>query len=404
MAEQGLFQRFGNRIKSITKRNSFNVFTSVLLSIVLGLLVGLLVLLISNPDTALPAFGGILAGAFGDPSSLLLGIGDLLFYATPILLTGLSVGFAFKTGLFNIGASGQFMVGQYASLMLAFYGTRLGPFQWLIAIFFGVLAGALWGLIPGFFKAILNVNEVITSIMFNYIALYLTNMLIIGNPVIFNTQRHETFNIPSQAFLPRLGLDRIFPGSKADVGIFIAIITAVLMYIILNRTAFGFELKACGYNRHASRYAGINEKKSIILSMVIAGALAGLGGALKMLAPGAYGVGTTLAAEEIIAPEGFNGIPVALLGLSNPIGIIFSTFFITHIQRGGFYVQSLIMIEIIDIITAIIIYFSAFALVFRMWIARNLQRRKVKTDLARENSAVIDVIPLHKNQEEDHNG
>ena len=404
MAEKKLFQNFGNKLKNLTKKNSFNVFTSVLLSIILGLLVGLIVLLISNPRYAFPAFGGILAGAFGDPNSLLLGIGDLLFYATPILLTGLAVGFAFKTGLFNIGASGQFMVGQYASLMLAFYGTRLGGIQWIIALLFGMLAGALWGFIPGFFKAILNVNEVITSIMFNYIALYLTNMLIIGNPVIFNTQRHETYNIPAQTFLPRLGLDKIFPGSKADIGIFIAIIVAILINIILNRTAFGFELKACGYNRHASRYAGINEKKSIILSMVIAGALAGLGGALKMLAPGAYGVGSTLAAEEVIASEGFSGIPVALLGLSNPIGIIFSTLFITHIQRGGFYVQSLIMIEIIDIITAIIIYFSAFALVFRMWIARRLQRRKVHTDLARENSAVIDVIPLHKNQEEDHNG
>lgn len=381
--------------KTFFKKINFSIFLSVFLSIVFGLFIGFIILLIANPNTALSAFGGILAGAFGDPNSIWLGIGDLLFYATPILLTGLSVGFAFKTGLFNIGAAGQFMVGQYASLVFAFYGGRFGAFQWIFALFFGIAAGALWGFIPGFFKAVFNVNEVITSIMFNYIALYLTNMLIVGNPIIFNSQRHETYFLPSQAFLPRIGLNYLFPGSRVDIGIIIAILTAILIQIILNQTAFGFELKACGYNRHGCRYAGINEKKCIILSMVIAGSLAGLGGALKMLAPGAYGVGSTLGAEEIIAAEGFNGIPAALLGLSNPIGIIFSTFFITYIQRGGFYVQSQIMIEIIDIITAIIIYFSAFALIFRIWIAK-IWNSKAKFSDA--NSAVIDVIPLHKDE------
>ncbi|MDD4000861.1 MAG: ABC transporter permease [Bacilli bacterium] len=363
-------------LKNLSRTNGFKTFTSVLLSILLGLLIGLIILLISNPRTAFPAFGGILIGSFGDPKSISVGIGDLLYYATPILLTGLSVGFAFKTGLFNIGASGQFMVGQFSALMVAFYGSALGPFQWVVAILAGILAGAFWGFIPGIFKALLNVNEVITSIMFNYIGMYLTNMLISGNSTVFDKQRHETFNISRNAFLPKLGMDKLFPGSRADIGFLIAILVAVVIYLVLNKTKFGFEIKGVGYNRNASRYAGINEKKSIILSMAIAGALAGLGGALKMIAPGARYIGNTLSAEEILAPEGFNGIPVALLGLSNPIGIIFSALFITHIQRGGFYVQSVVMIEIIDIITAVIIYFSAFSLAFRLFIGRFIKKKK----------------------------
>jgi simple sugar transport system permease protein len=330
----------------------------------------------------------------------------MLYYATPIILTGLSVGFAFKTGLFNIGASGQFMVAQFTTLMVAFYGGSLGAFQWVFAILAGVLAGAFWGFIPGFFKAVFNVNEVITSILFNYIGMYFTNMLIRGNSTIFDTHRHETFKISKQAFLPKFGLDKIFSGSRIDIGILIAILVAVLIYIILNKTKFGFELKGVGFNRYASRYAGINEKKSIILSMTIAGALAGLGGALKMIAPGAHYVGNTLSAEEILAAEGFNGIPVALLGLSNPIGIIFSGLFITHIQRGGFFVQSIVMIEIIDIITAIIIYFSAFALVFRIFIAKIIKKKKFDAEaaLANEDSEEVDIIPLHKEDEEARNG
>ncbi|MGB4695860.1 MAG: ABC transporter permease [Bacilli bacterium] len=367
--------------KELPQKNSFKIFVSVLVSVLIGLFAGLLILLIFNPRNSFRAFGGILAGAFGDPTSVLIGIGDWFYYATPILLTGLSVGFAFKTGLFNIGAAGQFMVGQYAALMVAFYGGGLGSFQWVAALAAGILAGALWGFIPGFFKAIFNVNEVITSIMFNYIGMYLTNLLIKSNLTVYNQARTETYKINTEAFLPKFGMDKILPGSRADIGFLIAILVAISMFIILNKTKFGFELKGVGYNRHASRYAGINEKKAIILSMAIAGALAALGGALKMIAPGAHNVGNTLTVEEMLAPEGFNGIPVALLGLSNPVGIIFSALFITYIQRGGFFVQSLVMIEIIDIIIGVIIYFSAFSLVIRLFFERRAQRKRTEAEL-----------------------
>ena len=375
-----LIRKVPEYIKKISKTPGFKTFISVLLAISSGLLVGLIILIIVNPRNAFPAFGGILLGSFGDPISPWIGFGDLLFYATPILLTGLSVGFAFKTGLFNIGASGQFMVAQYVAVLIAIT-TR----NWFLAVLLGVSAGAFWGFFPGFFKATFNVNEVISSIMFNYIGMYLTNMLIKNDLRIFDVSRSETHRIPMSAFNPKLGLDVIFPGSRIDIGIVIAILVAILIYILLNKTTFGYELKAVGYNKNASKYAGINEKRSIIVSMIIAGGLAGLAGCLKILAPGANYLGNTIKPEDVIALEGFNGIPVALLGLSNPIGIIFSGLFITYLQRGGFYIQTLAMLEIINIIIAVIIYFSAFALLFRVIMARWLEkRRKQKLDAKEE--------------------
>lgn len=364
----------------ITKTAGFKTFVSLALSVSFGLLIGLIILLIANPRNAFSAFFGILAGSFGDPKSPWIGFGDLLFYATPILFTGLSVGFAYKTGLFNIGASGQFMVAQFAAVAVGLYGTGLGVFHWPVALIAGILAGALWGFFPGLFKAFFNVNEVITSIMLNYVGMYLTNMLIKNSPVIYNRTRVETNYLPRSAYTPKLGLDIIFSGSRIDISIILGIITAIIIYIILNKTVFGYELKAVGFNRDASRYAGINARKSIVLAMTIAGALAGMGGALKMLSPGIHYLGNTIKPVDVIAPEGFNGIPVALLGILHPIGIIFSALFITYIQRGGFFIQSLAMIEIIDIIVALIIYFSAFALLFKMIITK-LRKKRSQEDI-----------------------
>jgi len=365
-----------DKIKKLTDSAGFKTFTSLALSVAFGLLVGFIILLIANPRNSISAFFGILAGSFGEPKSPWLGFGDLLYYATPILFTGLSVGFAYKTGLFNIGASGQFMVAQFAAVAVGLYGRGLGFFHWPLALLAGFVAGAVWGFFPGLFKALFNVNEVISAIMFNYIGMYLSNMLIKSSSVIYNHERVETHFLPRSAYNPKLGLDVIFPGSRIDIGIIIAILVAIIIYIILNKTVFGYELKAVGYNRDGSRYAGINEKKSIILSMMIAGALAGLGGALKILSPGVHYLGNTIKPIDVIAGEGFNGIPVALLGLLHPIGIIFSALFITYIQRGGFFTQAKAMIEIIDIIVALIIYFSAFALLFKMILQKGKDRRK----------------------------
>jgi simple sugar transport system permease protein len=306
-------------------------------------------------------------------------LGQVFYFATPLIMTGLSVGFAGKTGLFNIGAAGQFIVGAYAAVLVGVRCDFLpGHLHWMAALFAAMLAGALWGAIPGLFKAFFNVNEVIACIMTNYIGTYLVNFLI--TKTIFDSLRNQSMRVASTANIPKMGMDNVFKDgyitSSANAGIFVAILFAILIFVVLEKTSFGYELKACGYNREAARYAGINEKRSIILSMVIAGAMAGLGGALLYLA----GAGRGITVVDVLAQEGFLGIPVALLGLNNPIGIIFSGLLIAYLNVGGFNMQVYNFApQVIEIIIAVIIYFSAFALLVKGFLNslnKRLEERK----------------------------
>ena len=359
-------------------RKGLSSMSASLLAIVAGLLAGFVILLVSNPANALRGLYTILLGGWNNGMK---GMGQVLYYATPIIMTGLSVGFAFKTGMFNIGAAGQLMVGGFVSVYVGVTWTFLpGALHWLVALLMGALAGMAWGMLVGLFKALLNVHEVITSIMLNYIGMYGINYLV-KNSHLFDALKNQTVNVAANAVLPKAGLDRVFyilkgayhDASAVNAGILIAIGLAALMYIVLNKTTFGFELKACGHNRHASRYAGISENRAIITSMSIAGALAGVAGALMYLAPAS---GMHIHVAEVLAAQGFNGIAVALLGMSNPLGIIFSGLFIAHITVGGSYLQSLkYMKEIIEVIIGLIIYFSAFSLLVRDVIARAGRRR-----------------------------
>lgn len=369
-----------SKFRKLMQRDGTANLAATLVAILVGLLFGFIILVVSNPTQAVRGLGIIIAGGF---NGSMKGLGQVLYFATPLIMTGLSVGFAFKTGLFNIGASGQLMVGAFAAVYVGAKATFLpAPIHWIVALLCAMLAGGLWGAIPGFFKARLNVNEVIACIMCNYIALYGTNYLI-KNTVVYDSLKNQTVNIDSAA-IPKFGLDSVFYNMKGNFkdiasvngGIIIALVVAVLVYIVLNKTTFGYELKACGYNRDASRYAGINETRSIWMSMAIAGMLAGIGGALMYLAPAS---GLHIRVEEILSPQGFNGIPVALLGLLHPIGIIFSALFIAHLSQGGYYLQRLnYMPEIIDIIVAVIIYFSAFSLLMKNMI-QSLASRGRKT-------------------------
>lgn len=339
-------------------------FLSSIFAILIGLLVGFIVLLICNPQQALPGFATILTGSF---THGLKGVGQIFYYATPIILTGLSVGFAFNTGLFNIGASGQFMAGTLGAVCVGILFKSLGPVHWVVALLAAVLAGAVWGLVPGLLKAYFNVNEVISSIMMNYIGMYFVNWTVKSNKALFNVLRNESKSVASTANIPKMGLDQVFPGSSVNGGILIAVLAVILIWVLLIKTKFGYELKACGYNRFASKYAGINEKRSIMMSMVIAGALAGLAGGLSMLS----GTGSHITIKDVVAPEGFTGISVALLGMSHPIGVLFAGLFIAYLQAGGFYLQLFqFSTEIIDIIIAVIIYFSAFALFVKLMLAK----------------------------------
>lgn len=353
--------------KTAKKENKALInFSSSVLAVLAGLLFGFIILLFSNPTQSLPGFVTILKGGLTDGA---YGIGRMFYVATPIIMTGLSVGFAFKTGLFNIGASGQFTMGAFVAIYVGAKWLWIpGGIHWLVALLAAAIAGALWGLIPGILKAYANVNEVISSIMMNYIGMYFVNMMVVKN--VYDQVKNQSKPVATTANLPKAGLDKIL-GSNMNIGIIIAIIFVIIMYILIEKTTFGYELKACGHNSYASRYAGINEKKNIILSMVIAGALAGVGGALLYLA----GSGKYIQVLDVIAPEGFNGIFVALLGLSNPIGILFAGLFIAHITVGGYNLQLYNFVpEVIDIIISAIVYFGAFALLFKNIIRRIMKR------------------------------
>lgn len=365
--------------RNIIQNSNLSSFSSALMAIFLGLIFGFLVMIFAKPENALAGFRYIVLGGFSR-------IGDVFYFATPILMTGLAVGFAFKMGLFNIGASGQYTMGMFFALYVGFMWDLPSSVHWIVAIIAGMIGGMLWGFIPGIFKALLNVNEVITSIMFNYIGMYLVDMLIQENPVMYISTKTRTRYLPADAQIPSLGI----PGSNVNLGIIFAIIIAIVLYIILQKTTFGYELKATGFNKYASEYAGMKGKTNIIITMIIAGGLAGLGGAFAILAPTEIaGSSMTYEPINVIAPNGFNGIAVALLGNSHPIGIIFSAVFISHIQRGG-TLASLVGYkpEIIDVVIAVIIYFSGFAMIMNSAVARFVKRIFKKKDIAYE---AIDV-------------
>jgi simple sugar transport system permease protein len=296
------------------------------------------------------------------------------------MMTGLAVGFAFKMGLFNIGASGQYTAGMFCAMYVGLLWDLPPGIHWIACILAGMIGGMFWGMIPGIFKAYLNVNEVITSIMFNYIGMYLIDMLIKSNAKMYVASTSRSAYLPLSAQLPSLGVKN----SSVNIAIFIAIMLAILLFIVLNKTIFGYELKATGYNKHASKYAGMNGTKNIILTMVIAGGMAGLGGAFAILAPSTItGSSQTYEPINVIAANGFNGIAVALLGNSSPLGIIFSSVFISHIQRGGSQTSILgFKPEIIDVVISIIIYFSAFSLIMKTTFGRFIKNIRHKNLLA----------------------
>ena len=363
--------------KEILGSTGFSSLLSALMAIVLGLIFGFIVMLIAAPGNALAGFYYIILGGFNR-------VGDVFYFATPILMTGLAVGFAFKMGLFNIGASGQYTMGMLFALYVGFMWDLPPSIHWLVAAIAGMVGGMMWGIIPGIFKALLNVNEVITSIMFNYIGMYIVDMIIRNSSIMYLSTMTRTNYLPNTAQIPSLGI----AGSNVNLGIILGIIIGTILYIILEKTTFGYELKATGFNSSASDYAGMKGKRNIIVTMTIAGGLAGIGGAFAILAPSAIaGSSMTYEPINIIAANGFNGIAVALLGNSHPIGTIFSSVFISHIQRGG-TLASLVGYkpEIIDVVIAVIIYFSAFAMIMNASLTKFIKRRITKNEDRTERS------------------
>ena len=333
-----------------------------LICIVIGLLLGTVVLAIINAEHAIgDGLMVILQSGLKSPRNM----GTVLANAAPLIMTGLSVGFAFKTGLFNIGAAGQYTLGAFGAL----YCAIVLQLPWYLCLLAAMLLGAAWGAIPGFFKAYLNINEVITSIMFNWIGLYMVNDIMYGKgqSPMYDLSTTKTFSLRKVAkgsMIPSCGMsDHFGKLQSVTIAIFIAVFLAIVVYVVLNKTTFGYELKACGFNKNAAQYAGINDKRNIILSMTIAGALAGIGAGLYYLSTVAEWNPQVSTALPAI---GFNGISAALLACSNPIGTIFSSLFISYITVGGtklstqYYTK-----EIADVITALIIYLCAFSMLFK---------------------------------------
>lgn len=354
---------------------------AALLCILIGLVCGYLVLLAINPAHAWnEGFVRILKGGFYDAP---YGIGKTLANAAPLIMTGLSVAFAFKTGLFNIGAAGQYTLGAFGAL----YCAIVLHLPWWLCLLAATVMGGLWGAIPGIFKAYLNINEVITAIMFNWIGLYLVNEIIYGNGsgVMYDSRNTHTWNLRKTegcegSVIPDFGLNKMFQTNSTTIAIFLAIVVAILVWVVLEKTTFGYELKAVGLNKNAARYAGINEKKNIILSMTIAGALAGFGAGLFYLS--SVSEWNPLNSTSLPA-LGFNGISAALLASSNPIGTIFSALFISHITVGGSFLSTKYYpTEVADLISGIIIYLCAFSMLFRGKIGSLLAGTKNKEKAA----------------------
>ena len=361
--------------------------------IVAGLLAGFVVMVILSffIDTASvgDAFYGLailLGGPFssGRGAYIITNLGDMIFYSAPLIMTGVSVALANKTGLFNIGAPGQFLMGTMGSLLVALNinttgHPALGVLVWLLAVLVGMACGMLWGAIPGIFKAVFNVNEVIVCIMTNWIAANVVSWVFSAMPHLVNAGNGKSGYLITTATTgngtPKLWLNKIFTGSYIDAGILVAILISIVMYIILNKTTFGFELRACGANREAARYAGMKEKKSIILSMAIAGGIAAIGGAIYYLNPG---IELKFDSAYSKLPDyGFNGIPAALLGNSNPIGVIFVGLFIRYLNMGGANLPSAGFNKYIaDVIIALIIYFAGFSKLIRGFLDTWKKNRK----------------------------
>lgn len=345
-----------------------------LICILLGLVVGYIVLLIINPAGAWEAITDIVKNFFGmkSPAAQLKNLGNTLVKAAPLLMCSLSVLFAYKVGLFNIGAAGQYVAGAGAGL----YCALALNLPWYLCTLAAVLAGAVLGAISGMLKAYRNVNEVISCIMLNWISLYLVNNLLtpVKDPNSPDTLMLSKVN--PAGLLPSLGLENLFAKNRyVTIALPLAVLIAIGVWVLLEKTKLGYELKATGLNKNAAKYSGMREKYNLILTMSLAGALAGMGAAMYFLS----GYGRWVTTQSAVPAMGFNGIAAAFLGGLHPIGAIFSSFFIQHITEGGAYVdKSMYSSQISDLISSMIIYLCGFVLFFKQWMTRRLDRAQEK--------------------------
>ena len=356
---------------------SVQTFLASISAIVLGLIVGFVVLLCINPAGAPKALATILLNYFNYTRGnlILKNLGGTLVRTAPLIMTSLAVTFAYKVGMFNIGVAGQYTIG----IGCCMWAALAWDWPWYLCLLFAIVGGMVWGSISGLLKSLFNVNEVISGIMLNWISLYIVNMWL-SNDLTKETTSPGTLQLHNYApdsRIPTLGLDKLLNNDYFGPSIFLAILVAILISIILNKTVFGYELKATGANKHAAKYSGMNDYKNIILTLAISGALAGLGAGLYYLT----GIEQWETSSSSLPAMGFDGIVGAFLGGLNPIGVIFSSYFIKHISIGGTMIDlNVYSSDISSLIVAIIIYFSAFAMIVRQVIKRLRERKAERGD------------------------
>lgn len=359
---------------SLIRNDGFQTVIASLLCILIGIVVGYLVLLLINPNGAGEAIVAILKNYLYYPSSVAVMkyLGTTLVKASALLMCALSVLFANKVGLFNIGAAGQYVVGAGASI---YFAVKF-DMPWYVCLLAAILFAALIGGLSGVLKAYFNVNEVISCIMLNWISLYCVNMLLskVKEPSTPYTMKLASAN--KDALIPNAGLDTLFSNNEfVTIGVVLSVVMAILVWIFMEKTKVGYELKATGMNKNAARYCGMKEKKNIIVTMMIAGGLAGMGAGIFYLS----GIEQWMVQQTSVPAMGFNGIAAAFLGGLNPIGTIFSSYFIQHITSGGTYVdKSMYCTQISDLMIAFIIYLCGFVLFFKIWLNKFLAKRDEK--------------------------
>ena len=370
--------------KNLLKNGGVQSLIASLVCILLGMFIGYIVLLFIEPSGAGEAIMTVMKNFFtySKTETQMKYLGSTLVKTAPLLMCSLSILFAYKVGLFNIGAAGQYCAG----VGLALYAALGLNLPWWLCMILAMAAGAFLGALSGLLKAYCNVNEVISGIMLNWITLYLVNMLLTLVKEETSPYTYHISTVNPAALIPSLGLGKLFTNNQyVTIAIPLAIIIAFLVWIVLDKTRFGYELKATGNNKNAAKYCGMAEKRNIILTLIIGGALAGLGAAMLYLT----GFEQWQCSTSSVPAMGFNGIAAAFLGGLHPVGAILSSFFIQHITVGGAYVdKTMYCAQISDLISAIIIYLCGFVLFMKhamnTGIARREEKAKAKLAAAEE--------------------
>jgi ABC-type uncharacterized transport system permease subunit len=335
-----------NKVLAVFTKESFLV---PVVAIVLGLLTGAVAMLAGGFDP-IKAYSSLVSKVFGGSYN----IGETIRQITPLIFSGLAVAFAFRTGLFNIGAEGQFIMGMLTSCVVGISLDVPAYIHAPLAILAGAVAGGLWGAIAGYLKAARGVHEVITTIMLNWIALYFANYVLKSFFVPEGQQRSEF--VKESAIITVGWLSDMFGGARLHWGTLLAILAAIFFYVFLWKTKSGFELRAVGLNPHASEYAGMNVNKNVVTAMFTGGMFAGIGGACETL-----GVFHYQAIMPAMPGYGFDGIAVALIGGNTPLGVVLGAILFGMLTFGasGMKFGAGVPVELIRVVIASVIFFVA---------------------------------------------